>query len=1629
MLELKLQSKIENELKGILHDAIVSENIKPDSLRMVILSFDSSFERLNVYALNEWKNYFLEKEHSIIGTINIAQWLDVADYVFENKYLIDSSCDELSKTFEKKYLETPPVITFKHLTTVDELYTSFLVCLREELLIQIENAIANVATTFSQEHFRHVVGFFTHNMRYNLEDKIFLQAFNNPNGSGTFYKVELTLPDYKFSNHYLHFIENGFQLYCPEGTYFEKSTTETEVYSYDVNDIAFIYERDNEIHLRLQDEFQDWKLEPRGGNIAIGEKSVKEFLIAFKEFFEKFPEKVFDLKNIPNPQIDQEAFARWVSIVLEYNIAIRNKEFEQIFAFGEEYYTSFFQSLPITAVQYEPALRFLVSKLFYVKRFQESVTLFDTIKRPANFNKLEYLCALFLLHQKEHYDRVSSTIEFDSKKEILRVLDILWQLRTPLDAEVLEGFKKELKELLHVSKKNETLPLISVALTKIYTLQNNTSKAFLHLQWVPTHETAERILLEIELAQYDYILNAFKKQAQKEQERVAFDKQIKNNSLNTEEKKKIVREKKSYPDSYYVQNKIAINDYKWVYPLDAKNFIAVQKGDGYELVLAQIKNGTSVEILQAITLSDTQREASCAYYNGVVYIVDTKAGVVTYRVSEETIERNSLVYKNEKAKSNYQNLTIADGYLYVSNNSYLEIYDLNVLDNNLISDSLYVNSGYYLFVRDNLLVVGAGAGLVILADISDKTNPVCLSTLQEDSTPGNMHVAFIDNYMLSRSLYDISDPTTPVWISAVQEDLAPTYYFAPKPEVPIISTGEEFLLTTILFENNQAVYTNWFESLNKDNWCYERALKNLATAYFDDTLITYSYYDIVLWEKGKSPIPEKIDVHEEIEKMVHDCFYYIVKEHPTFCIGKVVLEQDKMYQHINISFHQCSSLAILNDNNVLHELPIISSTFILDDYCREVFGHHYSPVKTQFVYDANSIIEQLQHRKFEQMASRHLLIKIDEKVTYIQKPTSPWNPFRLEFVSDENPENEDQQITVESVLLGQDENLKQQLVQKIDQNISSLNELLTILNMPIYFPKCDEDIAEEFESEMENLDVEEECNALPDYIIGPHCWPRISKEKEYEDEEDEYEDEYEYDEEFDVPSGYLPNTNKSFELKAKALELLSTLTDKELLKTILLNGMKYGYLHYSLKDIPDYRFINQDLTAKVVHNTYGLWDSVGKDSEITSFLMTHLVYFDDDNLQLNIVYKCGHLSHPFVSNFIQNTINEGINYYTYKGYNSGINFYLLPIEVLKPFEALLLEKSNYLENSDDFMVQLEAEEQLVYYYELLTKMGHEKMPTLVEKKLNKAVKEHEQYGTMTSDDDGYDSETDFLVNLYRNTKVKRLLEYYSVDSTSLWPLEEPLEQFDESWQKTIDTLLEKGTETFGNDFSKNYIKKLTSHITVDESYANDRVLASHLIQFVFKNIQQKTEMATLIEPLVQVVLENKNLFSDQIDIKTLLNESKYTLLQAAWNDIKNQDLDVAEQKANTILAIDAGMSQVYFLKARLLWLRKGISAYLEQQQSFVEKVYHDATAVAQLYNLTGCALDAEKRYEEALSYFKKAAQSAPSNAMYVANMAELYYKLGKPEEAVKYAKTALANGNQGDILKEIIENKGLLLHS
>jgi tetratricopeptide (TPR) repeat protein len=92
----------------------------------------------------------------------------------------------------------------------------------------------------------------------------------------------------------------------------------------------------------------------------------------------------------------------------------------------------------------------------------------------------------------------------------------------------------------------------------------------------------------------------------------------------------------------------------------------------------------------------------------------------------------------------------------------------------------------------------------------------------------------------------------------------------------------------------------------------------------------------------------------------------------------------------------------------------------------------------------------------------------------------------------------------------------------------------------------------------------------------------------------------------------------------------------------------------------------------------------------------------------------------------------------------------------------------------------------------------------------------------------------------------------------------------------------------------------------------------------------------------------------------------------------------------------------------------------------VEQAGEDKPTLSRLNNVTGCVLDEQKRYAEALPYFEKAALIEPEDGMYLANIAELHYKLGQAKEAIRFVRQAKEKKFESDLMSEILKNEGIM---
>ncbi|WP_231131606.1 tetratricopeptide repeat protein [Flavobacterium hydrophilum] len=175
---------------------------------------------------------------------------------------------------------------------------------------------------------------------------------------------------------------------------------------------------------------------------------------------------------------------------------------------------------------------------------------------------------------------------------------------------------------------------------------------------------------------------------------------------------------------------------------------------------------------------------------------------------------------------------------------------------------------------------------------------------------------------------------------------------------------------------------------------------------------------------------------------------------------------------------------------------------------------------------------------------------------------------------------------------------------------------------------------------------------------------------------------------------------------------------------------------------------------------------------------------------------------------------------------------------------------------------------------------------------------------------------------------------------------------------------------------------------------------------------------------IEIDKERKQSMEDHLlDINE--DEQKRSLYKEAWDLVATKQYDLAQEKCDTIKAIDSRFGFAYFLEVRLLWYKEGFEACYAKKDYFITKTQHEPAALAHMYNNYGCLYDLQSCYDESLSCFEKAILSNPKDGMYVCNLAEIYCKLNQPKKALEAAEKSKKLGHVSQTLNAILESKGL----
>lgn len=222
----------------------------------------------------------------------------------------------------------------------------------------------------------------------------------------------------------------------------------------------------------------------------------------------------------------------------------------------------------------------------------------------------------------------------------------------------------------------------------------------------------------------------------------------------------------------------------------------------------------------------------------------------------------------------------------------------------------------------------------------------------------------------------------------------------------------------------------------------------------------------------------------------------------------------------------------------------------------------------------------------------------------------------------------------------------------------------------------------------------------------------------------------------------------------------------------------------------------------------------------------------------------------------------------------------------------------------------------------------------------------------------------------------------------------------------IDT--EKLYEIIGKNKSTTFELFLTVNVE-DGTIALNLKIEDQSIEFDFW--QKNIHVVSLLE--IQNKIKDKK---KTIDRNNVYNNI-YELMQ-------KKEYSRAEELCNKTIKENPTDGMLYFYEARLLFYIHGKKICYDKEAYFIEKTSHDPRALAHIYNNFGCMLDEDLKYKESLSYFEKANELVPEMAIYVANKAEIHYKLKHPKEAISFAEEAQKKGDTSNIVQEILKNKG-----
>ncbi|WP_025665852.1 tetratricopeptide repeat protein [Aquimarina megaterium] len=1563
MTTLNITKHIATELKTIIDNAIEQEQINAKEIRMIIIHPNSSFDALEIYHSKEWENFFsLTTNDSPIGSIDISMWLDLADEGLGKN--LDKYSAPASK-YIQKYSDVKQKLTFDHIS--DPAYKSYLICLRQALFSQTIKAARTLATQYFADKFKHVVGIVLNNMMHDYEEYNYVAAFTHANGAGPFHNVKLSLPDIKLTYPYLKFNENGCTLFYPKGNKLDDSLKkESNVYTIDMEHVKYIYStpKDNpdEIVFRMDDEFEDWELSAGHTKEDRGDLSYELLFSEFKKIIERFPEKILDKDFVPNPLEKKSEVENWIKVFIENNQKLSSKQKRHLFTYGTEAVEVLLKQFPPDHNEYSKLKLGLASTYFEKGDFKKVITILSEIKNLSKYDMHYILESCYFLNDKKEFDLYYNTIEDDSGRKEVELSSWLYDIKT------------------HVGNPDKLEVIEKDCLNLFEERKNRTSKynpAFaltkLYLQ-KGNEDKAIHFFREIDL-DYGNLLTLvnfeFKGSTCIKNEVTRWYKK-------KEEKKQFIAELKAKefrsPDSEIRTTQLNEFDEHYIktneISIDEIYWIQPLSESVFiiyadqEIFIAKLTKAYEWNKLDSYTFGTTAEIKDVFVENNTLYVPIEEEGILCFDISDHKFELTQTI-KNQNSNPGYSCAAVDQGMLYAVNQQHLEIYDLKQTPAKLLLSEYYVGSQGGATAKDGLLFLDWGSLLIL--DVSEPSQPKIASEIVSFKTGENHYFKIIDQHLVGGDVIDIKDPKNPVFVHVNQDDSSSKDAIAPVYDF----TGK--IPDNVIVGDGNVLLK---QLVNVDG-------KLVSAKWMDCLSETKEYPEMVYSNICNVFIDNTLMSFSQDEIYIFEKQKKIVEKKETYSI------QDELAEMmLNTVAHYCEKKAEMNIGKLIVGWNPHFYAVQFEIHPCSSFAVNENPYGVDTVtttsFSVSGFLSETQNITYDPKVHditydlQAIINSIVEKENFKKKAAKTVmisidnSTSFLSFPN--NPWN-----PVRSIIKDKQKKKESKKNQETDTNVA---EILSVYNIDL-FRKLAGKIAEP-------ATLEQFIEIFND----------------------------------DITQG--KDVEKRKQIKDYALWIFSAKADKGLVKKVLLNGVKYG------KPIPE------DLEGSVVindpeylsifaDNDYEIFEDFENDKEVRSVLETALLNDIEDKLATKIAIRLKKYDHPSIHAYIDYLLTTELNFnhYMYLGgtNSNGINLSALPPSCFLPFKEKLIKAYTTYNESDE--VEYQLRESIISIVTILAKLGQDEFSEKICNEAERYKYTYEQNGDFKKEDkkDSHLLREEFLATLLRRLTVQKILKNLDDEKGTVWPENEKPELYKNSWYHFFAILFQEDKNLFVN--------KLTSRlretvIQPKKSYDADRKMAIYLIHYsMFQLMEDHPEIASAILPLIDVIEKHADLFDDK-DISFLKRNGKQAILQEAWNALQNKDFEAAKTKGDLVLSIDPNYGQAHYFKARLLWLTEGIDIYLEQRKDFEEKAVHDKVAIASLYNLSGCALDEKNKLEESLAYFKKAALANPSDAMYYANIGEVYYKMKQPEEALNYVQKAKEKGNSATILDEIIKNKGVI---